>query len=116
MSEDKNMTKRNPFTVPQDYFEKLHDRITQNLPTVTPVSTQSKQGVLYSIKNWSYAAAITTIFMIGGAAFYENNAGRTTDIISAEEYSNDYFDNLLENCPIDDYVIYSYLSSTDTGF
>lgn len=114
----KNYNKnRNPFSVPEGYFEEFHDmlmqRIAQEQQHVRP--TRIRKNFFHTIGQWNYAAAILCLFLIGGVV-YMSNTPSDTSIATVDEYSNEYIDELLDNYPIDDYTFYSYLTSNDTGF
>lgn len=107
---------RNNFEVPDGYFENFHDRLMQRLPQSENGVKRGRVIAFDSFRNWSYAAAITIAFIMGGIAFYSNETVDTAHLATSEEYSSDYIDDLLENYRIDDYMVYSYLTSSETGF
>lgn len=104
-----------PFTVPDGYFDRFHDRLMASLPE-SPLQKKEKRRLrlLGNLRRWSYAAAVIGAFLIGGTVFHESNTV-ASDVL-AEEYDSEYIEELLDNYPIDDYTFYSYLTSADTGF
>ncbi len=106
---------KNRFTVPQGYFDNLHERIMTTIPRDKKQPSKRKKSVMLGrISGWSYAAAITLIFFIGGAIFQANN--NTQQATANNEYDNELIEEVLTNYPIDDYTFYCYLTNNDTEY
>lgn len=102
------MNKRNHFSVPEGYFEQLHNTIMEQIER-KPSKTRPIFRLPAQLK---YAAAISAIFIICGALYINSLYDRPL-YTQAEEYSNEYIDDLLDSYPIDDYTFYTYLTSND---
>lgn len=113
--EDNDIKNRNPFTVPDEYFAKVHNRVMSRLPQERE-KRKNKVTSLLNVGHWGYAAATILMFTIGGVLFYNDNIQMAQEITAADEYNNEYIDELLENYHIDEYALYSYLTSADTGY
>lgn len=105
--------KKEPFTVPDNYFEQFADNMMNMLPK-EHVKEQKKHRTiaLPRIARYiSYAAMLIMVFAIGYTLY---NTNQTTQNITAEEhYEGEYIDEILNNYPIDDYTFYCYLTGND---
>ncbi len=110
----KNGKINNPFTLPENYFEEFHRNLMQQLPA-QEIATQPHRKSLLAInklRHWSYAAAVTIIFLIG-AAFYQYNHQKTT---IAETENNEIIETIFDNYTIDDYNVYCYLTDSEIPY
>lgn len=117
MNIEDRKTGKKTFSVPENYFEDFHRNImlhvqkTQLLPYC---KKSNVKAMATSFTKWQYAAAVVLMFIIGGTA-YLSTISQNSDI-AANEYSNEYIDDMLESYPIDDYTFYCYLTNNDTDF
>ncbi len=108
--------KREPFKVPEGYFENLADNIMQKLPREeASVHTTSRNTTLATrLRRIGYAASIAVILFLGSIAITQTSNKSTTIATSSDElYSNEYIDDLLENYTFDDYTFYCYLTENN---
>lgn len=89
----------------------LHVQKTQPLPYC---KKSNVKAMATPFMKWQYAAAVVLMFIIGGTA-YLSTISQNNDI-AANEYSNEYIDDMLESYPIDDYTFYCYLTNNETDF
>ena len=112
---DKYGKKSNPFTLPDNYFAEFHRNLMQQLPAKEiALQPRKKEWSLSNIRYWSYAAAVALIF-VAGAALYQYDHHQTA-IAKTEAENNEYIETIFDNCTIDDYNVYCYLTSTDLNF
>lgn len=103
---------RQPFTVPESYFEQFGSNMMNLLQKKGVKENKSHTITLPRIARYiSYAAIFVVMFFIGSALFTNSN---TPDTITAEEYyEGEYIDEMLNNYPIDDYTFYCYLTGNE---
>ena len=58
--------KRNPFKVPEGYFEQLGDRVMASLPECREDSKPVRKPLLVVLRPWVYAAACATLLLVVG--------------------------------------------------
>lgn len=93
------------FNVPDGYFKELHDSIMQQLPR------EKRQPIIRSIFSkkivrLSYAAAITTLIVVGSALYYQSK-------LSNDYLNEEIIDDIYAYSPIDDYTFYCYLADIE---
>ena len=119
-----NQSKRNPFTVPDGYFENLTARVMMNIPEVEAEEKESESHAkIVSMEprkssrkwmGWSIAAAAC----IAVAALFitiPNNSNGVREMRMAQTetssmYDSEYQEEMLEYAMVDNTDIYSYLS------
>ena len=112
---DKYGKKSNPFTLPDNYFEEFHRNLMQQLPAKEiAMQPQKKEPRLGIMRYWSYAAAVALIF-VAAAALYQFDHHQTA-IAKTEAENNEYIETIFDNCTIDDYNVYCYLTNSDINF
>lgn len=105
---------REPFTVPEGYFDTLAQRVTKKLPaekksTRTILPTRWGQYIGY--------AATVAIAAVIGATLLLGNADNTATAAGGDEfYDAEYIDEVLNNYPIDDYTFFCCITGTDTNY
>lgn len=112
--EDKKYKKSNPFATPEGYFENLHQRVMEHV--LQQQEQSPKKGVAIWRKQFiGYAAAV--LIIVAGLSIYNNpSASDKQSYMAAYESEQEMIEEFIENYPIDEYILYSYLTSTDTGF
>ena len=116
--------KKEPFATPEGYFTKLNSNILKATCGSTPHHSRSIVIRTVTSMRWTgYAAMIAIIFAIAAGVMsipgIDKRATTPRDLqaTNTNEYEDgidsEYFDNMLESYPIDEYTFYSYL--TDTG-
>lgn len=108
------MGKRNPFTVPEGYFEQLTSQVMQKLPE----TKAEKPALIKRLRPWLYAAACVCVgVFIAAVAFNNNNEEvrkqmriATADQKSVESYYSDsYYEDEANYAMVDNQDIYAYL-------
>ena len=103
---------KNPFAVPENYFEDFHRKLMQELPGKEMTAKPRRLLTMETIKRWSTAAAITLMFLISATALYQyidNEGYSTSELTEAER--NEYIESILDFYPLDEYNVYSCLTS-----
>lgn len=101
--------RKNPFLLPEGYFEDFNRRLADRLPSEP--AKKAKEVRLFP-RLWRYAAAI--LLMVGfGAAFYFNRGDNLValagDEVSQEEYLNETLDYIMvDNMEIAEYLTEAY--------
>ena len=106
------MGKRNPFTVPEGYFEQLTAQVMDQLPEKKP----AKVAVMKRIRPWLYAAACVCVGVFIAAIAFNR---QTEDLQGQQQmanigqenvyYSDSYIDEAADYAMIDNQEIYSCL-------
>ena len=108
------MGKRNPFTVPEGYFEQLTSQVMQKLPE----AKAEKPALIKRLRPWIYAAACVCVgVFIAAVAFNNNNeeVRKQMRIATAEQksvesyYSDSYYEDDANYAMVDNQDIYAYL-------
>lgn len=108
------MVKRNPFTVPEGYFEQLTSQVMQKLPE----AKAEKPALIKRLRPWLYAAACVCVgVFIAAVAFNNNNeeVRKQMRIATAEQksvesyYSDSYYEDEANYAMVDNQDIYAYL-------
>lgn len=100
---------RNPFTVPEGYFDHLADRVMQQIPA------ERKPAVVRSIRPWLYAAACVAILFVS-VIFVTNKSSEqpqqqtAVNLTTAETVSDNYLDDMADYAMMDNEEIYLYLA------
>lgn len=121
MKEEKNLLekcgKKNPFTVPEGYFESFTDKLMEQLPEKE--SQEVLQiGMWQRIKPWIYMAAMFCGLMLSVRVFVGEKTGNTPEEISenvnVSELPDELIDPIFNQTMMDDYTLYQYLTDADT--
>ena len=117
-------SKRNPFTVPDGYFENLTARVMMNIPEVEAEEKESESHAkIVSMEprkssrtwmGWSIAAAAC----IAVAALFITIPNKTNDVgvkqmaqtETSNSYDSEYQEEMLEYAMVDNTDIYNYLA------
>ena len=100
---------RNPFTVPEGYFDHLADRVMQQLPA------ERKPADVRSIRPWLYAAACVAILIVSVlfVSHQSNQPSQQTAVNATpqtETLSDNYIDDMADYAMMDNEDIYLYLA------
>ncbi|MBQ3628225.1 MAG: hypothetical protein II947_04235 [Bacteroidaceae bacterium] len=119
-----NQSKRNPFTVPDGYFENLTARVMANIPEVEAEEKVGENNAkIVSMEprkssrtwmGWSIAAAAC----IAVAALFITIPNKTNDVgvkqmaqtETLNSYDSEYQEEMLEYAMVDNTDIYNYLA------
>ena len=106
--------KKNPFTVPEGYFEQLTAQVMEKLPE----KQVAKTAVIKRLRPWLYAAACICVgVFVASIAFNNNNeeVRKQMQMATAEQeyvesyYSDNYIDEEATYAMVDNQDIYAYL-------
>lgn len=109
------MGKKNPFTVPEGYFDKLTEQVMAKIPAE---AEQVKPARTVRLRPWFYAAAACVCVAVFTAALLfsgrsENNVGLQQMASMEQEntnyYSDTYIDEEADYAMVDNQEIYAYL-------
>lgn len=109
----KKYGKKNPFTVPEGYFDRFADELMAQLPE-KEVAALPKIGMWDRVKPWVYMAAMFVGLMFTIRAFVgdtqsENDANILSDM------PDEYIEAIVNQSLMDDYELYQYLTDAETG-
>lgn len=121
------MGKRNPFTVPEGYFEQLTQQVMDKIPQAVitemkPVRKPVKVAVMKRLRPWLYAAACICVGVFIAAIAFNNRSEVATPQPAAQQiavndqidygyYSDTYIDEEADYAMIDNQEIYACLMS-----
>ena len=115
------MGKKNPFVVPEGYFEQLTQQVMDKLPQEEEKKKPAKVAVMKQLRPWLYAAACICIGVFIAALAFNNRsevvapqtAGQQIAAVAeqAEEdyYTDSYIEEEAEYAMIDNQEIYACL-------
>ena len=93
------MGKKNPFTVPEGYFEQLTAQILEKLPMEEEQKVK-KPAVIKMLRPWLYAAACLCVGVFTAAVLFSNKNDNTNSLqqmaTMEQETINYYSDNYIE--------------------
>lgn len=97
---------KNPFRVPEGYFENFNERLAARLPMQRQ---EPRHRIVHMVPRiWRYAAAV--VVLVGaGTAFYWNHQSARLDEIAQEEYYNAALDYIM----VDNMEIAEYLTEAE---
>ena len=122
---------RNPFRVPEGYFEQLTEQIMQQLPereqqvakqqSIAPQTDSQPRARKVQMRPWLYAAACTALAMMMGVSyFFMQSPATSTDAAPmaavtpatnvAPAPDNSYIDEVADYVMMDNAEIYACLS------
>lgn len=124
MKEEDNIKKKigsdNPFSVPEDYFNNLTEKIMEQLPEKeeTPVPAE-EPSTWAKIRPWLYMAAMFIAILLPIRFIVQHTApdhtALATNNAETEETVEDYIDYaILDHAMMDDYTLYQYMTEEDT--
>lgn len=109
---------RNPYRVPDNYFEQFTSRIMEQLPEHQIGENEVREPSRWQrLRPFLYMAAMFCLLLTGGKwlQFYTEHqqATETTEQTaqSTEEYN--YMDDMINYAMIDEELVYSYLTDTE---
>lgn len=120
MKEEDELLKRcgtkNPFTVPDNYFENFSKELMDKLPEKEQPATSMEITMWQRVKPWVYMAAMFCGLMFT-VRVVVGPPKQDTPLFSAaetEEFSDEYVEAILDHSMMDDYSFYQYLTEADT--
>jgi hypothetical protein len=106
------MGNKNPFTVPEGYFEQLTGDIMSKIPA--PAQKEQKPAFIKRLRPLLYAAACVCIAMFG-VVVYQNLDKQSNDTLNASishnaaEYNDKFIDDAADYAMFDNDEIYASL-------
>ncbi len=101
---EERLAKRNPFRVPEGYFESFADRVMEQLP---PQQQKAKRMVL---RPWMYAAACLVVAVFFVAAYFSRIDTPTNSEMPQMAVTDTYMDEAADYVMIDNTDIYACLA------
>ena len=98
------MGERNPFRVPDGYFDNFAAEMMQKLPA------EPKKGLLVRMRPWMYAAACMVV-AIFTATLYFFNDNPSQDVPAAVATTDTYVEDVADYMMADNLDIYACLAS-----
>lgn len=109
----KKCGKKNPFKVPEGYFENFKDNLMDKLPekenSIHKISTWQR------IKPWIYMTAMFCGLMLSVKVFLEKPDTEKQMFTTSQtaQLSDEEVESIVDNSMIDDYSLYTYLTDAD---
>lgn len=105
---------KNPFTVPEGYFEHFTGKLMEKLPEKEPAAEPAITA-WQRVKPWVYMAAMFCGLMISVRAIV-GHPEQDTPIFTASEtaqFPEEYVEAIMEHPMMDDYTLYQYLTEAE---
>ena len=118
---ESKMGKRNPFKVPEGYFDQLTEQVMQMIPEENTQTAQvqvmnpAKNAILRSLRPLFYAAACSCIAVFGVATYLHLNKEVNdtqqlqSNIVTVHSYSDSYIEEATDYAMLDNDDIYASL-------
>lgn len=98
---------RNPFLVPEGYFDQLTDKVMDRLP-----KEETKPALIRSIRPWLYAAACLLVVILTTTIYFNSSDSQQQLLSSAMESSvssDNYVEEAADYAMLDNHDIYACL-------
>ena len=105
-----------PYKVPEGYFEQFHEQLMRRLPEATSeAAPEAKITLMTRIKPLLYLAAmfVGIVFLMQGIAYVQHSQVARSEQMALEELYDDEADHFMSSSLYDEYVLYSYLTTSD---
>ena len=115
----KNIGKKNPFTVPEHYFEDFTQELMDKLPAKETILQAEESTLWLRIKPWLYMAAMFCGIMLSVRIFVGEPQKDKFPISQAEAemLPEEDWENFMRRAFNDDYETYQYLTDVaDNNF
>lgn len=97
---------RNPFRVPEGYFENFNERLANRLPH----KEQKAETIRLMPRVWRYAAAIVVILGVSVALYLNHDKHET---VVAETSQEEYYNEALDYIMVGNMEIAEYLTEAE---
>ena len=109
--------KKNPFVVPDGYFENFAENLMEQLPE-NHSQEPPEIGMWQRIKPWLYMAAMFCGLMLS-VRFFVGSPDRDAPVsfsetVESSEFPDEYIDPIVKQAMMDDYTLYQYLTNADS--
>ena len=110
--------KKNPFTVPENYFENFTQELMDKLPAKEAVLQTEEPTVWQRVKPWLYMAAMFCGIMFSVRIFVGEPQKDEFPISQAEAemLPDEDWENFIRRAFTDNYETYQYLTDIDDNF
>ena len=108
---------KNPFRVPDHYFEDFTQELMNKLPEKEPIPSMPEPSLWQRVKPWVYMTAMFCGIMLSVKIFVGNPSKDEFPAISQTEVENlpdEDLEIMIDRIMMDDYTLYQYL--TDANF
>ena len=107
---------KNPFSVPDGYFEKFSEELTSRLPEKETVLIPSEPTLWERVKPWIYMVAMFCGIMLSVRVFVgvpQKEDFPSITLAEAESIEAEEWENIVRMSRLDDYDLYQLLTDTD---
>ena len=110
--------KKNPFTVPENYFENFTQELMDKLPAKEAVLQTEAPTLWQQVKPWLYMAAMFCGIMLSVRIFVGNPQQEEFPISQAEAemLPEEEWENFMRRAFNDDYETYQFLTEADNNY
>lgn len=107
--------KKNPFTVPENYFENFTQELMDKLPAKEAVLQTEAPTLWQRVKPWLYMTAMFCGIMLSVRIFVGKPQQEEFPISQAEAemLPEEEWENMIRRTLVDDYAIYEYLTEAN---
>lgn len=107
---------KNPFSVPEGYFDNFTRELMDKLPEKEVVSAQTTITTWQRMKPWVYMAAMFCGLMLSVRVFVGKPKQETPIFTAAEteQLTDEYVETIMDHSMMDDYTLYQYLTDADS--
>ncbi len=106
---------RNPFTVPEGYFDSFSRELMNRLPEKEPVRVK-EVSIWKRFRPWMYAAAMFCGVLFSVKVLLNTSEQELPLFTTAEteQFSDEHLEVIMGKTMMDDYALYQYLTDADT--
>ena len=106
---------KNPFNVPEHYFEDFTQNLMNRLPEKEPIQPMPEITLWQRVKPWVYMAAMFCGIMLSVRIFVGRPQAEAFPITQAdaEMLADEEWENIIRRTLVDDYDIYEYLTEAN---
>ena len=110
--------KKNPFTVPENYFDDFTQELMDKLPAKEAVLQTEAPTLWQRVKPWLYMAAMFCGIMLSVRIFVGNPQQEEFPISQAEAemLPEEEWENFMRRSFNDDYETYQFLTEADNNY
>lgn len=97
---------KNPFTVPEGYFDQLTSQVMSQLPE------RRQKSRVVQLRKWFYAAACVTAVAVMGLTYHFHQQADDQAVVASVDSNTDnsYIDEAADYAMLDNTEIYAYLA------
>jgi hypothetical protein len=108
---------KNPFRVPDHYFEEVTQEIMSRLPEKESMPTMAEPTLWERVKPWVYMAAMFCGIMLSVRIFVgpTHQAPFPITMVEAENLTDEEWEIMMSRTFMNDYSLYEYLTNLDSN-